>query len=335
MIIHRRGAHVVIHAPAKLNLLLEVLGKREDGFHEIETIMAPIGLFDTLEFTDQPAAAGLSLACDWSCGLRAKNNLRPEAVGPANLRADATVSARHLALGGELPEGTDNLVIRAVERVRAQAGIAQGARLRLVKRIPAAAGLGGASSDAAAALVAANLVWRLGWSQQRLSQLAAELGSDVPFFLQGRTAICRGRGERIEPLAGIGPMHLVLVKPPVGLATPAVYRNCRPAEDPVDAARLIEGLRTCPTRAARWMINRLQPAAERLTPWIDRLRTEFERLDCAGHQMTGSGTSYFGLCHSARHARRVAGQLLARRVGHVWAVRTLSRVVAAPGLAQH
>ena len=122
-----------------------------------------------------------------------------------------------------MPEGPDNLVVRAVELVRRRAGVRRGAKLLLVKRIPAAAGLGGGSSDAAAALVAANEGWRLGRSRDELADWAAELGSDVPFFLAGGPAICRGRGERVEPVAGLGALDFVVVRPPEGLSTAAVY----------------------------------------------------------------------------------------------------------------
>ena len=132
----------------------------------------------------------------------------------------------------DVPRDGKNLVLRAVELVRRRTGTKQGARLRLIKRIPTAAGLGGGSSDAAAALVAANLGWKLGLSLPELAALAAELGSDVPFFLNRGPAVCRGRGERIEPADGLGLMNFVVVRPPEGLATAAVYGVCRPAASP-------------------------------------------------------------------------------------------------------
>ena len=100
--------------------------------------------------------------------------------------------------------------------------------MRLVKRIPSAAGLGGGSSDAAAALTLANDAWGLGWSPAQLSRLGSELGSDVPSFFAGGPAVCRGRGEQVEPVAGLGMLHFVVVRPPAGLATADGYRACRP-----------------------------------------------------------------------------------------------------------
>jgi 4-diphosphocytidyl-2-C-methyl-D-erythritol kinase len=193
----------------------------------------------------------------------------------------------------------------------------------LVKRIPAAAGLGGGSSDAAAALVAANEGWQLGRSGEELAEWAAELGSDVPFFLAGGPAVCRGRGERVTPVAGLAAMSFVVVRPPVGLATADVYGVCRPAEKPRDAQPLVEALqRGNWSQAGAGLLNRLQPAAERLSPWIKRLEQEFSSLGFLGHGMSGSGTSYFGLCRHVRQSRRNACILESRGLGRVFAVRS-------------
>jgi 4-diphosphocytidyl-2-C-methyl-D-erythritol kinase len=131
--------------------------------------------------------------------------------------------------------------VRAVELLRRRACITAGARLHLVKRIPVAAGLGGGSSDAAAALVAANLGWDLGWSGDELAELGSQLGSDVPFFLGRGTAICRGRGEHVVPIAGFGRQSFVVVKPPAGLSTSAVYARCRPDYEPRRVAPVVAG----------------------------------------------------------------------------------------------
>jgi 4-diphosphocytidyl-2-C-methyl-D-erythritol kinase len=298
MHIHRSGAELVLQAPAKLNLSFEVLAKRDDGYHEIETLMCPVGLYDTLYFREGPKNQ-LQLTCQRVHG----------ASGPTGLRAEV------------LPEGRENLVLRAVDLLRQQAGVDSGATLRLVKRIPIAAGLGGGSSDAAAALLAANQGWGLGRSMEELAQVSAQLGSDVPFFLVGSAAICRGRGERVEPVAIPAAMHFVVVYPPEGLSTAAVYRVCRPASRPRTLAPLLEALARGDIRqTGRLLFNRLQPAAEKLSPWIGRLRRHLAREDCLGHGMSGSGTSYFGLCRHARHARRVARRLQANGLGSVFAV---------------
>lgn len=300
MHIRRSALGATILAPAKLNLFFEVLGKREDGFHEIETLMCPINLYDTLYFQDVPDGP-VRLMCRLVFGEG----------GP---------KSRGL---NDLTEGCENLVHRAVELVRRHAGVERGADLLLVKRIPAAAGLGGGSSDAAAALVAANEVWRLGRSREQLADWAEELGSDVPFFLANGPAVCRGRGERITPVEGQGELHFVVVRPPVGLATAAVYAACETAERPQEARLLADAIgRGDWMQTGRGLWNRLQPTAERLSPWMSRLEREFARLDLPGYGMSGSGTSYFGVCRNARHARRIAGRLRARSIGVVFAVRS-------------
>jgi len=313
MHVRRTAAHIEILTPAKLNLFLEVLARRPDGYREIETLMTTVAICDTLTFIPLEADA-LELSCRWALGLAARD-MAARRLLPLN--HDST---DHF---GELPAGPDNLAWKAVKLIRDQSGTKRGARLSLVKRIPVAGGLGGASSDAAAALVAANIGWNLNWPRERLAELAAELGSDVPFFLgQSGAALCRGRGEQIEPVCARR-LNVVVVRPPVGLATPEVYRRCRPASAPASARDLRQALECGnAARAAAELTNRLEQPAAELTPWIGRLRAEFARQDCLGHQMSGSGSSYFGICRQARHARRVASRLRARQAGTVYAAAT-------------
>jgi 4-diphosphocytidyl-2-C-methyl-D-erythritol kinase len=295
MFVRRSASSFEVAAPAKLNLFLEVLGRRADGYHEIETLMTPISLYDRLQLTPT-ADSSITLACHTSRGL--------------------------LGAGiAELPSGPDNLVCKALERLRQRAGIDRGAQVTLEKRIPWEAGLAGGSSNAAAVLLLANEAWRLHWRTERLAQVAAELGSDIPFFLTRGPAVCRGRGERVEPVSGLGRLHVVLVKPPVGLSTAAVYRNCVPADratgnaaKPRRAVDLVAALCCGDWRAvAAAMFNRLQIAAEPLCDAIARLRSLYHSLGAVAHQMTGSGTSYFGLFRSALQARHAAAR--ARALG--------------------
>jgi 4-diphosphocytidyl-2-C-methyl-D-erythritol kinase len=298
MHIFRSAGDLVVHAPAKLNLFFEVGGRRADGYHEIETLMCPIDLYDSLYFTEDRSGP-LRLQCR-----------RIFRFVPASMEPIA------------LPEDQDNLVFRAVELLRGRAGVASGARLRLLKRIPTAAGLGGGSSDAAAALAVANAGWNLHWPPAKLAEVAAEIGSDVPFFFAGGPAICRGRGEQIERIEPGGPLHFVVVRPPAGLSTAAVYAVHRPAAVPRGVPDCAEAFRRGDARRiGRLLFNRLSSAAAELSPWIARLQEEFSRLDCLGHGMTGSGTAYFGLCRHARQTRRLAQYLETRGVGSVFAVR--------------
>jgi 4-diphosphocytidyl-2-C-methyl-D-erythritol kinase len=159
---------------------------------------------------------------------------------------------------------------------------------------------------------------------EQLVPLAAELGSDVPFFLAARPAMCRGRGEIVEEVSPLGRLHFVVVRPPAGLSTAAVYQACRPSSPTRRVEPLIAALRRGDARRmGRLLCNRLQPAAAELSPWIGRLETEFAAVDCPAAQMSGSGTSYFGICRSAVHARGIAAQLRSRGVGQVYAVETV------------
>ena len=263
--------------------------------------MAAVDRYDTLDVAPDPSGE-VSISCGWAGGLQPS--------------ADEAL--------GSLPAADQNLAVRAVRLLKERSGVTSGARLNLVKRIPAAAGLGGASSDAAGALLGASRLWGLGWPPSRLARVAVDLGSDVAFFLGRPVAICRGRGESIESVAFAKPFHAVVVRPPVGLTTAAVYSRCRPGAPPVSVGAVVNSLCTGELgRTEKRLYNGLESAAAELTPWIDRLREEFRTTDCVSYAMSGSGSSYFGLCRDRRHARRVAAVLSARRIGHVFVVQSI------------
>jgi 4-diphosphocytidyl-2-C-methyl-D-erythritol kinase len=309
--IRRRRDRVEIHTPAKINLFFEVLGRRDDGFHEIETLMAPINLRDSLIMADDPTGQEPLVTARWCAGFANKHSR--DAARP--LSDDL----------GDLPLGNDNICMRAVRLLSERAGVRRGAKITLVKRIPSASGLGGGSSDAAAALVGGNLVWNLNWTPERLASLAAEIGSDVPFFLARGPAICRGRGEKVEPVVGATPLHLVLVRPPEGLSTASVYRACLPGNPRQAVDPLLSALRTGDLRTlCKKLFNRLTEPARKMSPWIDRLLSLLRLEGCAAVAMSGSGSSCFGICMSAAQATRLASRLRTRRdlVGQVWAVAT-------------
>ena len=178
------GRALRLLAPAKINLAFEVLARRDDGYHEIESVLTTLDLADELHIAP---ADGLELTLGG-----------PRAGG---LDFDAGVD-------GEL-------CARAARALAEAAGRAPDAHITLDKRVPVAAGLGGGSSDAAAVLRGLNALWGLGWPDGRLGEVAASLGSDVPFFLHGGTARCSGRGEQVEPLRDVGRLRLLLVLPPL------------------------------------------------------------------------------------------------------------------------
>ena len=184
-----------LFAPAKINLSFKILGRRADGFHEIETLMAPISLRD--ELTIEPNESGFLFATD-----------------------DPT-----------LPAGQDNLVVRAAASFFGEMKEEPRVRITLRKEIPHGAGLGGGSSDAASTLLGLNALYGGRLLPSRLTNLAAGIGSDVPFFLGQSAAWCRGRGELVEPAAKIPQMPLLLLKPEFGVSTPWAYQRWRDSRE--------------------------------------------------------------------------------------------------------
>jgi 4-diphosphocytidyl-2-C-methyl-D-erythritol kinase len=188
---------MTIDAPAKVNLTLSVLGRRDDGFHEIETLMAPITLADRLEIS-----------------LRTDQSIRLTCSDPS------------------VPSDASNLGHRAAAAFAKHTGMKFGVDIHIEKSIPHGAGLGGGSSDAAAMLVALDRLLATKMRTEELERIAATLGSDIPFFIRSQPAICRGRGEIIEPFEGLPPADILLVKPPFPIPTPWAYQDWANSEKP-------------------------------------------------------------------------------------------------------
>jgi 4-diphosphocytidyl-2-C-methyl-D-erythritol kinase len=310
MLIRQHGNSTEIHAPAKVNFFLELLGRRDDGFHEIDTVMQTVSLWDHLVIRPIDTD-GIRLTC------RALHPLEQDSI----------------------PTDGRNLVVRACERIRDFAiqkrlsSKLSGLEIELRKWIPSAAGLGGASSDCAAALVGASVAWGLRLSQIELHTLAAELGSDVPFFLHGGAAQCTGRGEIIRPMNASAGSDLVIVKPPIALSTKTVFAKLVSDNSKRDSNPMCEAIQASnASQIASASFNRLERPAKQLTDQIDRLAGEFETVGCLGHQMSGSGSSYFGVFANHKSARNACRKLSSRlRDCRVFSVRTLAaidRVVA-------
>ncbi len=292
-----------LQAPAKLNLYLRVIGRRPDGYHELETLFERIDLADLLTFA--PQASGITLACD-----------------------DLSAVPGTAQAGPGLSCGEDNLVTRAAHLLRRACGVTQGAAIHLTKRIPIAAGLGGGSSDAATTLVGLNQLWNTRRSVSQLCELAAQVGSDVPFFLhQHPFAIGRGRGERCELLPGPLPtLWHVVVTPPVHLSTPEIYAGFDEHKSvltdvPPSITMTVHALRNGPALAglAKGLYNDLEPAAIRRCPVIGDIRALLLEGACQGALTSGSGPSVFGLCQDRSHAEQVA-HAIRRRGASAWAV---------------
>ena len=287
----------VISAPAKLNVLLDVLPRRPDGFHGIRTLLCPIKLSDTLVV--RPTNAN-----DGSVNLTVRS--LDAAIDPAGV-----------------PTGDSNLICRALRAAWRRRDLAASCEVEVHKRTPSQAGLGGGSGDAAAAIVAANQLWALGLTEQEMLAAAAEVGSDVPGQLSGGANLCEGRGELVTPTPVPAGVPLVIAKPGAGLSTADVFRRCRPgASSPTHApAALASALWSGDWRkTAQLMTNHLQAAAMELCEDLRKVAGLFDRLPLVAHQMTGSGAAYFGVCRSHQQAKQSAAWL--RSQGVAWAVAT-------------
>lgn len=257
-------------APAKINLTLAVLARRPDGYHDIESLVLPLSLTDELDFLDEPNGE-ITIRCPWN----------------------------------DVPTGPDNLIWKAAEQLRPHLAGFAGVRVHLTKRIPLGAGLGGGSSDAAAALIGLNRLWGLGLDKDALIRIAGRIGSDVALFLEDGPAIIRGRGEVVQPVALDWSGWIVLVIPRFGMSTPAVYGACRPGEPPRTAEDVVEACRAGKP-LADLLFNMLEQPAMELEPRLASLRKNLVDLGATQVRMSGSGSSMFALYEDEEAARTFA-----------------------------
>lgn len=288
------SGRVEVRARAKINLGLEVLGRRTDGYHELRSVMWAVELADRV--TLSTGEQGISLEC--------------EAPG--------------------VPNTPDNLAWRAAELVRRETGTVSGLRIRIDKRIPVAAGLGGGSSDAAAVLAGFQCLRGRRLAARRLGPLAVALGMDVPFFLGRSPALACGRGEVLRPVRTGGDLSLVLVNPGFPLATREVYGRLEPRDygDGQRVAALAAALRGGVRAVAATVTNGLERAAARLWPGLAEVKAALLEAGCLAALMSGSGPTVVGVAPSGRAALRVRDALGARP-WRLWVTRT----VTGPALA--
>eukprot|EP00178_Gracilaria_changii_P014181 TRINITY_DN401_c0_g1_i13.p1 TRINITY_DN401_c0_g1~~TRINITY_DN401_c0_g1_i13.p1 ORF type:complete len:353 (-),score=38.81 TRINITY_DN401_c0_g1_i13:2650-3708(-) len=253
-------------SPCKINLFLRVMGKREDGFHELASLFQSISLHDTIYFSVKTDGDNNhdqdSLECDKS----------------------------------EIPTDPSNLILRAIRKFREKTGIKQHFRIRLEKRIPHQAGLGGGSANAATALWAVNQLCGKPCTTEELAQYGAEFGSDISFFLSEGTAYCTGRGEIMEMIPRLPPQSLYIVKPDEGLSTAEVFKNMDMSEcsdkDPRELLRKMqEGVIFAD------FVNDLEVPSFRLMPKLKKLKEDLYKAGFNVVLMSGSGTSFFCLGH--------------------------------------
>ena len=276
---------VALEAPAKVNLGLRVVGRRADGYHELESLFAPIDLADAIALRIEPART---------------------AVVAIELAGDAT---------GAPPDGT-NLAVRAARAFLAKGAIGARVAIQLTKRTPVAAGLGGGSSDAAAVLRGLAQAFPAALANAALEEIALGLGADVPFFLDPRPAWVTGIGERREPVAGLPPLALLLANPGEPLATAEVFRAfdalarpgaapSAPSAPPQSLARELADDRALAAR----LHNDLEEPAVRLCPPIARLRAQLSAAGARAVAMSGSGATLYGVYADRPAAERAAAAL--------------------------
>ncbi|MHB8086129.1 MAG: 4-(cytidine 5'-diphospho)-2-C-methyl-D-erythritol kinase [Dehalococcoidia bacterium] len=253
---------LTVRAPAKINLVLEVVGKRSDGYHEIKSIVQAVSLFDVLSFE--------------------KNE--------------------RLEIGCNVPalQSPDNLVVKAAEALREKTGYEGGARIRLEKIIPMDSGLGGGSSDGAAALAGLNKLWSLGLSQKELAEIAADIGSDVPFFIYGGTCRTEGRGERVTPLTDPNETWYLLVRPEIQVKTGKTGRlysmlGSKEFSDGRHADRAAEQMRRERKINPDLLYNAFEKIALRAYRGIEDVRTRFAEISGGDIHLAGSGPALFAI----------------------------------------
>lgn len=278
-------------APAKINLMLDVLHKRADGFHEVEMIMTMVDLADRLELSE--------------------------------LKRDSIIISSQ---AGYIPLDEKNLAFQAARLIKDRYNVKSGVHIHLDKRIPVAAGLAGGSSDAAATLRGLNRLWRLNIPAQELQELGAELGSDVPFCVTGGTALATGRGELLTPMKNPPQCWVVLAKPPINVSTAEVYGRVRANQIAVhpSASRMQEAIEADDFGAVcAGLGNVLEDVTLKLHPEVQQLKEAMVKLGADGVLMSGSGPTVFGLVSRQSKVARIYNGLRGF-CKEVYAVRSLT-----------
>ena len=267
---------MIERAPAKINLSLAVLGKRDDGFHEMEMVMTTVDLADRLTF---------------------------EPLEKEEIILHSSSSF--------MPLDERNIVYRTAALVKERFGVKSGVRITIEKNIPVAAGLGGGSSDAAATLRALNRLWKLGQSLDELAAFGEQIGSDVPFCVYGGTALVTGRGEEISLIEEVPPCWVVLVKPRKGISSWTVFQELDVTDLPCyKAEKVVEAIEErCYDSLVEFAGNALEPISTRQQPMISKVKDKMIQFGADAAIMSGTGPTVFGLCRQYSRAQRVVNGL--------------------------
>jgi 4-diphosphocytidyl-2-C-methyl-D-erythritol kinase len=288
---------VRIRAPAKINFGLRVVGKRKDGYHLIDTVMAAVSLYDDLEIARVRSAA--------------KRRSSPPLVA---------VSCDHPLV----PDGKQNLAYQAAFLFLSEHGIDKHVRIQIKKRIPVGAGLGGGSSDAAATLLGLNRLFGVKCSLKKLLQLAGSLGADVPFFIRGVPARARGIGERLSPLRGFPRFWLVILYPGIPISTKSIYGSLPFKLTKPTANTSITRLLRNPNQLGKLLINDLEPVTIARCPQVGALKQKLIQEGASFALMAGSGSAVFGVFTSGADARQAFRRLRKEKGVHAFLAHVLT-----------
>jgi 4-diphosphocytidyl-2-C-methyl-D-erythritol kinase len=273
---------VKIRAPAKVNVRLRVVGKRQDGYHLLDTIMVPVSLYDEIEIIKTRAG-------------------QKDAVASKQLE----VTCDHPLV----PAGEKNLAYQAARLLLKDKNIRQGVRIHIKKLIPVGAGLGGGSSDAASVLLGLNRLLRLNYSSKELERISLSLGADVPFFIHAVPARARGIGERLTPIKGFPSWWMIILDPELPVSTAWVYRNFQVKLTKPGVNNSINSLLGSPEKIRRLLVNDLESVTVRRHPKIGLLKEKLTRTGAMGALMSGSGSSVFGVFNSREGAEQALCRL--------------------------
>lgn len=280
---------IKVAAPAKINLFLEILGKRPDGYHEIETVMQEINLCDYIYIENNEKSNTIEFTCSNS----------------------------------KLTTGEDNLILKAVRLFQKELEMFRGVRIHLDKNIPIGAGLGGGSSDAVATLLGLNKLWRIGFDEKKLISLASKLGSDTAFFVMGNTAICRGRGEVVTRYPLPLKYTYLLIYPGFEVSTATVYKNLKISltKNLKDVTFLLQALLSGDAeKLGSCLYNRLEDVVFRLYPRLEEIKKALEGCNFCGTLLSGSGSALYGLCKGEDDQREIAQKIKELNIGNVFMV---------------
>lgn len=284
------GSRAVAKSYAKINLTLDVLGRLDNGYHEIKMIMQSINLFDLVVVDAQPS--GISLSTNCSC----------------------------------LPNNAKNIAYKAAELFFKETKTKGGAKILIHKNIPIAAGLAGGSGNAAAVLCALNLLYNTDLPDSELARIGLTLGADVPYCIFGGTCLAEGIGERLTPLPSVEGLPVVLVKPPVNISTAVIYKNIDSEKEPrhPDTDAAVSAIKSENTAAlCANLFNIMEPVTQNLCPQIPQIKQTLIDLGARAAVMSGSGPTVFGI-FSDNAAAKNAHDVLCKEYTEVFLTHTIA-----------